>query len=148
MRHGKKVKKLNRTSSHRKALMSNLASSLVIHKQIITTDAKAKELRRYAERLVTYAKKDNLHGRRLILKNIKGSNSKSIANILIHDIAPIYKDRNGGYTRIIKLGNRKNDNSLVSMIQFVDFKKTTEAVDSATSEDNKDDISSGDKKEK
>ena len=148
MRHGKKVKKLNRTSSHRKALMSNLASSLVIHKQIITTDAKAKELRRYAERLVTYAKKDNLHGRRLILKNIKGSNSKSIANILIHDIAPIYKDRNGGYTRIIKLGNRKNDNSLVSMIQFVDFKKTTEAVDSATSEDNKDDISSGDKKKK
>ena len=148
MRHGKKVKKLNRTSSHRKALMSNLASSLVIHKQIITTDDKAKELRRYAERLVTYAKKDNLHGRRLILKNIKGSNSKSIANILIHDIAPIYKDRNGGYTRIIKLGNRKNDNSLVSMIQFVDFKKTTEAVDSATSEDNKDDISSGDKKKK
>ena len=148
MRHGKKVKKLNRTSSHRKALMSNLASSLVIHKQIITTDAKAKELRRYAGRLVTYAKKDNLHGRRLILKNIKGSNSKSIANILIHDIAPIYKDRNGGYTRIIKLGNRKNDNSLVSMIQFVDFKKTTEAVDSATSEDNKDDISSGDKKKK
>jgi len=148
MRHGKKVKKLNRTSSHRKALMSNLASSLVIHKQIITTDAKAKELRRYAERLVTYAKKDNLHGRRLILKNIKGSNSKSIANILIHDIAPIYKDRNGGYTRIIKLGNRKNDNSLVSMIQFVDFKKTTEAADSATSEDNKDDISSGDKKKK
>ena len=148
MRHGKKVKKLNRTSSHRKALMSNLASSLVIHKQIITTDAKAKELRRYAERLVTYAKKDNLHGRRLILKNIKGSNSKSIANILIHDIAPIYKDRNGGYTRIIKLGNRKNDNSLVSMIQFVDFKKTTETVDSAASEDNKDDISSGDKKKK
>ena len=103
--------------------MSNLVSSLVIHKQIITTDAKAKELRRYAERLVTYAKKDSLHGRRLILKNIKGSNSKSIANILIHDIAPMYKDRNGGYTRIIKLANRKNDNSLVSIIEFVDFKK-------------------------
>ena len=148
MRHGKKVKKLNRTSSHRKALMSNLASSLIVHKQIRTTDAKAKELRRYAERLVTYAKKDSLHGRRLILKNIKGSNSKEIANILMHEIAPVYKDRNGGYTRIIKLGNRKNDNSLVSMIQFVDFKKTTEAVDSATSEDNKDDISSGDKKKK
>ena len=124
MKHGRKVNKLNRTSSHRKALLSNLVSSLVIHKQIITTDAKAKELRRYAERLVTYAKKNNLHGRRLILKNIKGSNSKSIANMLIHDIAPIYKDRNGGYTRIIKLANRKNDNSLVSMIQFVDFKKS------------------------
>ena len=142
MRHGKKIKKLNRTSSHRKALMSNLASSLIIHKQIRTTDAKAKELRRYAERLVTYAKKDNLHGRRLILKNIKGSNSKDIANILIHEIAPTYKDRNGGYTRIIKLGNRKNDNSLVSIIEFVDFKKTISS-DSDISEE-KDENNSGD----
>ena len=127
MKHGKKGKKLNRTSSHRKALMSNLVSSLIIHKQIITTDAKAKELRRYAERLVTYAKKNNLHGRRLILKSIKGSNNKSLANILIHEIAPIYKDRNGGYTRIIKLENRKNDDSLVSIIEFVDFKKTNDS---------------------
>ena len=126
MKHGRKGKKLNRTSSHRKALMSNLVSSLIIHKQIITTDAKAKELRRYAERLVTYAKKNNLHGRRLILKSIKGSNNKSLANMLIHEIAPIYKDRNGGYTRIIKLANRKNDDSLVSIIEFVDFKKTND----------------------
>ena len=127
MKHGRKGKKLNRTSSHRKALMSNLVSSLITHKQIITTDAKAKELRRYAERLVTYAKKNNLHGRRLILKSIKGSNNKSLANILIHEIAPIYKDRNGGYTRIIKLENRKNDDSLVSIIEFVDFKKTNDS---------------------
>ena len=126
MKHGRKGKKLNRTSSHRKALMSNLVSSLIIHKQIITTDAKAKELRRYAERLVTYAKENNLHGRRLILKSIKGSNNKSLANMLIHEIAPIYKDRNGGYTRIIKLANRKNDDSLVSIIEFVDFKKTND----------------------
>ena len=140
MRHGRKINKLNRTASHRKALMSNLISSLVIHKQIITTDAKAKELRRYAERLVTYAKKDNLHGRRLILKNIKGSDSKSIANILIHEIAPIYKDRNGGYTRIIKLANRKNDNSLVSLIEFVDFKKTSNDDDEQVKD------SSGDEK--
>ena len=142
MKHGRKVKKLNRTSSHRKALLSNLVSSLVIHKQIITTDIKAKELKRYAERLVSYAKKNNLHGRRLILKKIKGSNNKSIANILIHEIAPMYKDRNGGYTRIIKLSNRKNDNALVSMIEFVDFKK-------ANSNDNsneKDKIVSGDEK--
>ena len=143
MKHGRKGKKLNRTSSHRKALMSNLVSSLIIHKQIITTDVKAKELRRYAERLVTYAKKDNLHGRRLILKNIKGSNSKSIANILIHEIAPIYKDRNGGYTRIIKLANRKNDNSLVSMIEFVDFKKTSNSDDDS---EEKAKITSGDEK--
>ena len=142
MKHGRKVNKLNRTSSHRKALLSNLVSSLVIHKQIITTDAKAKELRRYAERLISYAKKNNLHGRRLILKNIKGSNSKSIANILMHEIAPIYKDRNGGYTRIIKLANRKNDNALVSMIELVDFKKTnsndvSEEEDKTTSGDEK-----------
>ena len=146
MRHGKKVKKLNRTSSHRKALMSNLASSLIIHKQIRTTDAKAKELRRYAERLVTYAKKDNLHGRRLILKNIKGSNSKEITNILMHEIAPMYKDRNGGYTRIIKLGNRKNDNSLVSMIEFVDFKKSINEEDAI--EEKAKIINSGAKEEK
>jgi len=147
MRHNRKVKKLNRTSSHRKALMSNMASSLVVHKQIRTTDAKAKELRRYVERLVTYAKKDNLHGRRLILKHIKGSNSKSIANILMHDIAPIYKDRNGGYTRIIKLGNRKNDNSLVSIIEFVDFKKTNiNNEDDASNQ--KDETQSGDEKKK
>ena len=146
MKHGKKVKKLNRTSSHRKALMSNLVSSLVVHKQITTTNAKAKELRRYAERLVTYAKKDNLHGRRLILKNIKGSNSKSIANILMHEIAPMYKDRNGGYTRIIKLGNRKNDNSLVSIIEFIDFKKTVNNEENTS--DKKDEINSGDEKKK
>ncbi len=144
MRHGRKINKLNRTSSHRKALMSNLISSLVIHKQIITTDAKAKELRRYAERLVTYAKKDNLHGRRLILKHIKGSNSKSIANILIHEIAPVYKDRNGGYTRIIKLANRKNDNSLVSLIEFVDFKKAS--IDDTKTNEEQVEASSGDGK--
>ena len=129
MRHCKKGRKLNRTASHRKALFSNLASSLIINKHIVTTLPKAKELRRFSERLVTYAKKDDLHGRRLILKNIKGKLSKKIANILIHDIAPNYQDRNGGYTRIIRLNNRKNDNSLVSMIEFVDFKKTSDNDD-------------------
>ena len=125
MKHGRKVKKLNRTSSHRKALMSNLVSSLIIHKQIITTDVKAKELRKFSERLVTYAKKDDLHGRRLILKNIKGKLSKKIANILIHDIAPNYQDRNGGYTRIIRLNNRKNDDSEMCIIEFVSLVSTT-----------------------
>ncbi len=126
MRHAKKGRKLNRTSSHRKALFSNMASSLIINKHIVTTLPKAKELRRLSERLVTYAKKDNLHGRRLILKNIKGKLSKKIANILIHDIAPNYKERNGGYTRIIKLQNRKNDNSEMCIIEFVDLKLSDE----------------------
>ena len=121
MRHLNKGRKLNRTSSHRKALFSNLASSLVMNKKIITTEQKGKELRRFAERLVTYAKKDSLHGRRLILKNIKGKLNKKIANILIHDIAPNYSERNGGYTRIIKLANRKNDNADMCIIEFVDL---------------------------
>ena len=103
MRHQKRGRKFNRTSSHRKAMLSNLASSLIIHKKIQTTDAKGKELRGFVERLVTYAKQGNLHGRRLIQKKIKGKRAKQIANILIHDIAPTYKDRNGGYTRLIKL---------------------------------------------
>ena len=126
MRHAKKGRKLNRPSSHRKALFSNMASSLIINKHIVTTLPKAKELRRLSERLITYAKKDNLHGRRLILKNIKGKLSKKIANILIHDIAPNYKERNGGYTRIIKLQNRKNDNSEMCIIEFVDLKLSDE----------------------
>lgn len=124
MRHQKKGRKLNRTASHRKALMSNLASSLVLHKQIKTTDAKAKELRGFVERLVTYAKKGDVHGRRLIMKKIHGKLSKQIANVLIHDIAPNFSERSGGYTRIIKLNNRKNDNAPVSLIEFVDFTKT------------------------
>ena len=125
MRHCKKGRKLNRTASHRKALFSNLASSLIINKHIVTTLPKAKELRRFSERLVTYAKKDDLHGRRLILKNIKGKLSKKIANILIHDIAPNYQDRNGGYTRIIRLNNRKNDDSEMCIIEFVSLVSTT-----------------------
>ena len=122
MRHFKRGRKLNRTASHRSALLSNLASSFIMHKQITTTQPKAKELRSFAERLITYAKKDSLHGRRLILKNIKGRLNKKIANILIHELAPNYKDRNGGYTRIIKLDNRKNDNAQMCIIEFVDLK--------------------------
>ncbi len=120
MRHQKKGRKLNRTASHRKALFSNLAASLVIHKKIRTTDAKGKELRTYIERLVTYAKRGDVHGRRLIQKKITGKRGKEIANILIHDIAPAYADRHGGYTRLIKLNNRKNDNAPVTLIEFID----------------------------
>ena len=145
MRHAKKGRKLNRTSSHRKALLSNLACSLVMHKSIRTTNAKAKEVRPFAERLVTYAKRNDLHGRRLIQKKIKGQLSKKIANILIHDIAPSYSERNGGYTRIIKLDNRKNDNAPVSIIEFVDLKtsqnETTETTHKADKNNSKDSAS-------
>ena len=121
MRHQKKGRKLNRTASHRKALFSNLASSLVLHKKITTTNAKGKELRSYVERLVTYAKKGDVHGRRLIQRRIPGKRGREIANILIHDIAPVYTDRQGGYTRLIKVNNRKNDNAPVSLIEFIDI---------------------------
>ncbi len=134
MRHLNKGRKLNRTSSHRASLLSNLSISLIKHKQIVTTEQKAKELRRFIERLVTYAKKDSLHGRRLILKKIKGNLKKEVANVLIHDIAPNYKDRNGGYTRIIKLSNRKNDNANMSIIEFVDLKNIDQSLDSDTNE--------------
>ena len=140
MRHQKKGRKLNRTASHRKALFSNLAASLVIHKKIRTTDAKGKELRAYIERLVTYAKRGDVHGRRLIQKRIAGKRGKEIANILIHDIAPAYADRHGGYTRLIKLNNRKNDNAPVSLIEFIDLAPNiTESKDSEVVEEKKGD---------
>tara|TARA_X000001036_G_C20522937_1_gene742880 strand:+ start:308 stop:730 length:423 start_codon:yes stop_codon:yes gene_type:complete len=129
MRHLVKGRKLNRTSSHRSALMSNLSISLVKHKRIVTTEPKAKELRRFIERLITYAKKDNLHGRRLIMSKIKGNLKKEIANTLMHDIAPNYSDRNGGYTRIIKLANRKNDDAAMSIIEFVNLKSNDSETD-------------------
>ena len=128
MRHQKRGRKFNRTASHRKAMMSNLASALILHKKIQTTDVKGKELRGFVERLVTYAKHGDVHGRRLIQKKIKGKRAKQIANILIHDIAPIYEDRNGGYTRLIKLNNRKNDNASISLIEFVDISPNVEDI--------------------
>lgn len=139
MRHLVKGRKLNRTSSHRSALMSNLSISLIKHKRIITTEPKAKELRRFIERLITYAKKDNLHGRRLIMSKIKGSLKKEVANTLIHDIAPNYSDRNGGYTRIIKLANRKNDDAAMSIIEFVNLQTNDSETDKKeeVKEDNK-----------
>tara|TARA_B100002052_G_scaffold101848_1_gene94000 strand:- start:1330 stop:1752 length:423 start_codon:yes stop_codon:yes gene_type:complete len=139
MRHLVKGRKLNRTSSHRSALMSNLSISLIKHKRIITTEPKAKELRRFIERLITYAKKDNLHGRRLIMSKIKGSLKKEVANTLIHDIAPNYSDRNGGYTRIIKLANRKNDDASMSIIEFVNLQTNDSETDKKeeVKEDNK-----------
>ena len=140
MRHQKKGRKLNRTASHRKALFSNLAASLVIHKKIRTTDAKGKELRTYIDRLVTYAKRGDVHGRRLIQKRITGKRGKEIANILIHDIAPAYENRHGGYTRLIKLNNRKNDNAPVTLIEFIDLAPdVTESKDGEVVEEKKGD---------
>tara|TARA_Y100001970_G_scaffold291641_1_gene429578 strand:+ start:2239 stop:2631 length:393 start_codon:yes stop_codon:yes gene_type:complete len=117
MRHKKLGRKLSRKTSHRKALMANLASALITHKKIKTTDAKAKELRRFVEPLITFAKKGDLHSRRQVLKKLP---HKPIVKELFDNIAPECLNRNGGYTRIIKLGFRDNDCAPVSLIEFVD----------------------------
>ena len=116
MRHNKTGRKLGRKTAHRKALMSNLASALITNKRIKTTDAKAKELRKYIEPLVTFAKKGDLHSRRQVLKKIR---HKPIVRELFDNIGPTFSNRNGGYTRIIKLGFRNNDCAPISMIEFV-----------------------------
>ena len=121
MRHRRKGKKLGVNPSHRRALLANMAENLIIHKRIKTTDARAKELRRYIEPLVTKAKKGDLNSIRMIAKKIR---HKNILDILLNDIAPVYDNRNGGYTRIIKLGFRDNDRASVSIIEFVDMEGT------------------------
>lgn len=123
MRHRRKGKKLGVNPSHRRALLANMAENLIIHKRIKTTDARAKELRRYIEPLVTKAKKGDMNSIRMIARKIR---HKNILNILLSDIAPVYDGRNGGYTRIVKLGFRDNDRASVSLIEFVDMEGTKE----------------------
>ena len=119
MRQRKPTKKLGlSTKSHRSAMLSNMASSLIEHKRIKTTHARAKELRRFIEPLITFAKRGDLHARRMVLRSIK---HKDVVHTLFHDIAPVYADRPGGYTRITKLGFRDNDRAAVSMIELVDM---------------------------
>ena len=121
MRHKKKGRKLGRKVGNRKALLKNLACQLIIHKKIKTTDPKAKELRSFIEPLITLAKKDNLHARRLVIKKIP---KKDMVRILFEEIAPLFSTRPGGYTRITKLGLRDNDRAPVSIIEFVESTKS------------------------
>ena len=118
MRHRKSIKKLGLASrSHKKAMMSNMASSLITHKKIKTTHGRAKELRRFIEPLITFAKRGDLHARRQVLRKIK---HKDIVHTLFHDIAPVYLNRPGGYTRITKIGCRRGDASVISLLELVD----------------------------
>jgi large subunit ribosomal protein L17 len=130
MRHKKKGRKLGRKVGNRRALLMNLACQLIVHKKIKTTDPKAKELRSYVEPLITLAKKNSLHSRRLVIKKIP---KKNIVRILFEEIAPIFSDRPGGYTRITKLGYRDNDRAPVSVIEFVESFETV-AVENLSSE--------------
>lgn len=117
MRHRRKGRKLSRTASHKRATMRNLASSLFRHGRIETTTAKAKELRPFAERLITLAKRGDLHARRLAATKI---HDRTVLGTLFDDIGPRYSARPGGYTRILKLGNRKGDAAEMSLIELVD----------------------------
>lgn len=116
MRHRKKGRKLSRHPSHRKATLRNMATSLFRHERIETTTAKAKELRPYAERLITLARRDDVHARRLAAAKIQ---DRDVLGKLFDDIAPRYTERPGGYTRILKLGHRKGDAAEMSLIELV-----------------------------
>jgi len=131
MRHRKSIAKLGRTASHRKALLANLASSLFEKKHIRTTEAKAKAARRFAEKLITAAKKDSVHARRIVLKRLR---SKKAVQILFNDVAPMYKERNGGYTRVIKLGQRHGDGASMAVLELVGFEKAEKKKEKAESD--------------
>ncbi|WP_457616736.1 50S ribosomal protein L17 [Lutibacter sp.] len=147
MRHGKKFNHLGRKTAHRKAMLANMACSLIEHKRINTTVAKAKALRQFVEPLITKSKNDTTHNRRVIFSYLK---SKYAVTELFKEVSVKVADRPGGYVRIIKLGNRQGDNAPMAMVELVDYneiynpngkkkkkstrrgksKKTTETVDS------------------
>ena len=116
MRHRKKGRELSRTATHRKALLRNLVTSLFRHERVETTTAKAKELRPYAERLITLARRGDVHSRRLAGRKIQ---DREVLGKLFEDIAPRYEERPGGYTRILKGGHRKGDAAEMSLIELV-----------------------------
>jgi len=118
MRHNRVVNHLGRTSAHRKALLANLAISLILHKRIKTTLAKAKALRRYVEPLITRSKEDTTHSRRVVFSYLK---DKRAVTELFREVAPKIANRPGGYTRILKLGFRKGDGAEMALIELVDF---------------------------
>lgn len=118
MRHGKKVNHLGRKSAHRKAMLANMACSLIEHKRIKTTVAKAKALRKYVEPLITKSKDDTTHSRRVVFSYLK---NKEAIKELFGDISNKVADRPGGYTRILKIGNRLGDNAEMAIIELVDY---------------------------
>lgn len=143
MRHGKKINHLGRKTAHRKSMLANMACSLIEHKRINTTVAKAKALKQFVEPLITKSKEDTTHNRRIVFARIR---QKEAVAELFRDVAPKVGDRPGGYTRIIKLGNRLGDNADMAMIELVDFneiynvdkqpkKKTTRRGKAKKSED-------------
>ena len=118
MRHNKVINHLGRTSSHRKAMLSNMATSLIIHKRITTTTAKAKALRTFVEPLITKSKDDSTHSRRVVFSYLK---DKTAVAELFREVSPKIAERPGGYTRILKIGNRIGDNADMCIVELVDY---------------------------
>jgi large subunit ribosomal protein L17 len=127
MRHRNAGRKLNRTAEHRKALFANMAAALFKHEQIVTTLPKAKDLRRVAERLITLAKRGDLHSRRLVAARLRDD---AMVIKLFETLGPRYKDREGGYTRVLKAGFRYGDSAPVAVIELVDRDESAKGQDS------------------
>jgi large subunit ribosomal protein L17 len=127
MRHGNAHRKLNRTAEHRKAMFGNMAAALIKHEQIVTTLPKAKDLRPIVEKLVTLGKRGDLHARRQAIAQIR---DVAMVKKLFAVIGPRYKDRNGGYTRVLRAGYRFGDNAPVAVIEFVDRDEAAKGLDS------------------
>ena len=132
MRHGKRGRKLGRTASHKKAMLNNMATSLFDKGKVRTTLPKAKELRGVAERLISFAKRGDLHARRQVLRRIQ---NKVVLTKLFEEIGPSFADRSGGYTRILKLGPRRGDSSELCLIELVGDGAISETDDVETESD-------------
>lgn len=126
MRHNNKFNHLGRTASHRKALLSNMANSLIMHKRITTTLAKAKALRVYVEPIITMAKEDTTHSRRMVFDKLQ---NKYTVTEMFSTVAPKIGDRPGGYTRILRLGRRQGDDAMLAIIELVDFNEDRKKED-------------------
>ncbi|HID06357.1 MAG TPA: 50S ribosomal protein L17 [Armatimonadetes bacterium] len=120
MRHRKKGRGFSRPADHRMAMLKNLVASLFIHERVETTVAKAKEARRIAEKLITIAKEDTVHARRQVRRMIPNPLQREVVNKLFLDIAPRYRNRNGGYTRIVKAGLRRGDGAQMAVLMLVE----------------------------
>ncbi len=128
MRHQRVINHLGRTAAHRKSMLSNMAASLILHKRITTTTAKAKVLKTYVEPLITKSKEDSTHSRRMVFGYLK---DKSAVAELFREISPRIADRPGGYTRILKTGNRIGDNAEMCILELVDFNEAMKGGEAA-----------------
>lgn len=137
MRHRRAGRRLNRTSSHRRAMFANMAAALIKHEQVVTTLPKAKELRRFTDRLITLAKRGNLNSRRLAVSRVR---DEAMVKKLFEVLGPRYKDRSGGYTRVLKAGFRYGDSAPMAVIEFVDRDEDARGQDSGPTQFTDEDV--------